>query len=304
MADGNSAVTEAKEDSAAITTSDNSGPSTSQSKSAAITTQDNSEPFTSQSNSAPASSQGDSAAIAAQDGTQQDTTPSGSGPINSHDRGLTRNTSVKYHCECKDFYDDTGKKRQQACKEHRIDSRKSWQSVPPVKPLSESTNLSIETRKLPVRAPRETHKEESPPDEPPVTTPTRGRNFVQESEGGPMVLDAANSDPAIEPTGPPNTLATIPTQKDMPLKVKKDSAGGVSKVMGLETHNKPTPPPVHQGAADQPQRSDAVEEQDHGSRLPVDEQRTVSILALGLAPNLKQSRPEKKRLKKTRRKRS
>ena len=79
-----------------------------------------------------------------------------------------------------------------------------------------------------VYTPQTERNEESPPPGPPVVTITKGRNFVQGSENGPSFLDPFNSERAIEPTGPPNTLTTIPTQPDKPLKKFKESAGTVS----------------------------------------------------------------------------
>ena len=61
--------------------------------------------------------------------------------------------------------------------------------------------------------------EQSPSPPPPVVTPTKGRHFVQGSEDGPEFLDPFNSERAIEPTGPPNTLTTIPTETLKPRKI-------------------------------------------------------------------------------------
>ena len=64
----------------------------------------------------------------------------------------------------------------------------------------------------------EVEEEESPPCQPqqrqPVVTPTKGRSFVRGgAEDGPTFLDPFNSERAIEPTGPPGSLATVPTQE-------------------------------------------------------------------------------------------
>ena len=104
-----------------------------------------------------------------------------------------------------------GKKRQQACDLHKLNPNRSVLPLPAKKPLGEATNLGGGT---PVYTPQAKRYEESPPREPPVVTPTKGRNFVQGSEDGPTFLDSFNSDRAIEPTGPPDTLSTIPTQED------------------------------------------------------------------------------------------
>ena len=160
--------------------------------------------------------------------------------------------------------------------------------------------MSAEQRILSVRAPRATRNEESPPRQPPVVTPFKGRNFVQASETGPAFLDPFNSEPAIEPTGPPNSLTTIPTAKDKP--VKKRSTGQVSiakesgpkavgpKVTDPVTPQTPSnPPQLDEG----PKKLDAVEGQDLGSDISKGEQPTVSIPALGPGPKLKQSRRRK-----------
>ena len=273
--------------------------------SAAITSQSDSDPIAGQSNPAPAFSQGDSAAIAAQDETPRQKAQSDSGSNEPQDNLPPKNISVKYDCGCRDIYDDTGKKRQQACAQHKLKPIRSELLSPPKKPLGESTNLPGETRDLSVYTPQASHNQDSPPRQPPVVTPTKGRNFVQELENGPVFLDPFNSERAIEPTGPPNTLTTIPTQEDVPLKQK--SSGGVSnpkestpKVSDPVTaRNMPDTTQAHEGASGsqtkQQQKFDAVELKDLGSRLPMDDQRTVSIFALEPGHQLKLNRVRKQR---------
>ena len=245
-----------------------------------------------QDDSAPASGQSDSAATAAQDESPHHTAQTAPGPNATQDDTPTKNCFVRHDCGCTDIYDDTGKKRQQACDHHRFNPNKSILPLPPKKPLSESTNLHGCTRDLLVHTPQARRNEESPPRQPPVVIPTKGRNFVQGSENGPTFLDSFNSERAIEPTGPPNTLTTIPTQKDVPL--KKKSAGRVSnpkvsipKASGpkapdpVTAENTPNPPQVHEDAsgpqAKKPQKSDAMEGHETESSASEDEQRTVSI---------------------------
>ena len=64
--------------------------------------------------------------------------------------------------------------------------------------------------------------DQSPPPPPPVVPPTKGRVFVKESENGPAFLNPFNSDRAIEPTGPSNTLTTTPTEEEEIPKVNID----------------------------------------------------------------------------------
>ena len=303
MAGGTSSVKERKSGSAAVTAQGDSGPTAGQGELAATPTHADSEPITgqdhsaatdTQGNSAPESGQGNSTVTAAQDESPHHTAQSGSGPIAAQDNTPTKNCFVRHDCGCTDIYDDTGKKRQQACDHHKFNPNKSILPLPPKKPLSESTNLHGCTRDLLVHTPQARRNEESPPRQPPVVIPTKGRNFVQGCENGPTFLDSFNSERAIEPTGPPNTLTTIPTQKDVPL--KKKSTGRVSnpKVSAPEAsgpkapdpvtaENTPNPPQVDEDAsgpqAIQPQKSDAMEGHEPESSASEDEQRTVSISA-------------------------
>ena len=80
-------------------------------------------------------------------------------------------------------------------------------------PLGKATNLTGGGPRLSLYTPQPT-REQFPLRRLPVETPTKGRNFVQGSGNGPGFLDSFNSERAIEPTGPPNTLTTIPTQED------------------------------------------------------------------------------------------
>ena len=217
-----------------------------------MATQGDLAPVTGQAESASATGQGDSVAISDQDGTSHHTAQNGSEAIESQDRVQPKNISVRHDCGCRDIYDGTGKKRQQACQRHKLDPNRSILSLPPKKPLSESTNMSAEQRILSVRPPQATRIEQSPPRQPPVVTPYKGRNFVQATETGPTFLDPFNSEPAIEPTGPPNSLTTIPTAKDEPV-----------------PQNSSNPPQVDEDASGsqgtQPQKLDAVEGQDPGN---------------------------------------
>ena len=148
--------------------------------------------------------------------------------------------------------------------------------------------------------PQTMRTEESPPRQPPVVTPTKGRNFVQGSENGPTFLDPFNSERAIEPTGPPNTLTTIPTQEDKPLKkstgrvsgpkasgpkasgpkASGPKASGPKALDPAKPRTTQDPPHFGEGAsgsqATQPPNIDAVAGEDLGSKAPADEQRTVS----------------------------
>ena len=300
-AQGDSGPTAGEAESAAIPTHDDSGPITGQDHSAATETHDNSGPSTgqdqsaataAQGNSAPASGQSDSAATATDDESPHHTAQTGSGPNATQGNMPTKNCQIRHDCGCMDIYDDTSKKRQQACDDHKFNPNKSILPLPPKKPLRESTNLHGCTRDLLVHTPQASRNEESPPRQPPVVIPTKGRNFVQGSENGPTFLDSFNSERAIEPTGPPNTLTTIPTQKDVPL--KKKSTGRVSnpkvsapKASGLKAshpataQHTPNPPQVQEDAsasqAEQPQKSDAMKDHEQKSRASEVEQRTVSI---------------------------
>ena len=113
---------------------------------------------------------------------------------------------------------------------------------------------------------------------------------MQGSENGPTFLDPFNSERAIEPTGPPNTLTTIPTQEDVLLKmppgrvsspnasapkVLDPAAPGSSKENTLPYRKSASEP---SGA--QPQKSAAKGGPDLGSKAQ-GEQREVSNSALG-----------------------
>ncbi|KAL9076586.1 MAG: hypothetical protein Q9161_000918 [Pseudevernia consocians] len=148
-------------------------------------------------------------------------------PIAAQSTLPLKNLHVAHDCGCADIYDHTGKKRQQACNRHKLNPSRSVLPLPPKVPLNEATNR-IGSGSRTVYTPQTERNEESPPPGPPVVTLTKGRNFVQGSENGPNFLDPFNSERAIEPTGPPNTLTTIPTQPDKPLKKSKNSAGTAS----------------------------------------------------------------------------
>ena len=323
-------------ESAAMATQGDPGSSTGQTESAATANEGDPGPNTDQAESASATGQGDSAAISAQDGTPNHTVQSGSGPTECQDKVPTKSISARYECGCRDVYDDTGKKRQQACQRHKLDPNRSILPLPPKRPLSESTNMSAEQRILSLRAPQATRNEESPPRQPPVITPFLGRNFVQASETGPTFLDPFNSEPAIEPTGPPNSLTTIPTAKDEPLKKKSTGQVSIAKGSGpkaagpkatdpVTPQNPSNPPQVDEGAqanqpqrdlvapqtpsnppqvdegasgsqANQPQKLDRVEGQALGSDISKEEQPTVSIPTLRPGHKLKQSRRRRLRL--------
>ena len=100
---------------------------------------------------------------------------------------------------------------------------------------------------------------------------------------GPTFLGSgSNSDPAIEPTGPPDSLTPIPTAKDEPLKKESTSQVSNTEESGpnpevLQTPS--TPPQVDEGAsetqANQPQKLDAVEGQDLESKQTQEEQATT-----------------------------
>ena len=248
--------------------------------SAVLTAQGDSVSTTGQGNSATPIGPGEPAAIAAQ---------SGSGSIEPQHGLPPRNISVRYDCGCADIYDHTSKKRQQACAQHRLNPKRSELPSPPKVPLSESTNLPGVIPNLSGNLPQAIRYEESPPRQPPVVTSTKGRNFVQASESGPTFLDPFNSDRAIEPTGPPNTLSTTPTQEDVPLKKSTSRSSNPMKSANS--------PQAHEGASEsrtkQPRKLDAVEGQDFASRLPMDEQRTVSISILRGRHELIRSRARK-----------
>lgn len=143
--------------------------------------------------------------------------PGGSVPFANQSTLPPTNRRYEYDCGCADIYDHTGKKRQLACDLHRLNPNRSVHPLPPKMPLGKATNLTGGGPRLSSYTPQPI-REPSPPRRPPVETPTKGRNFVQGSENGPGFLDSFNSDRAIEPTGPPNTLTTIPTQENEFLK--------------------------------------------------------------------------------------
>ncbi|KAF6234659.1 hypothetical protein HO173_007285 [Letharia columbiana] len=256
-----------------------SGPITGQGGSAAIAAQDESSHLTAHRDSAPA---------AAQSAPPDSSAQGESAPIAAQSTLPTRNQRVDHDCGCADIYDHTGKKRQQACDLHRLNPNRSVLPLPPKKPLSEVTNLSGGTRGTSVFMPQTMRTEESPPRQPPVVTPTKGRNFVQGSENGPTFLDPFNSERAIEPTGPPNTLTTIPTQEDKPLKkstgrvsgpkASGPKASGPKALDPAKPRTTQDPPHFGEGAsgsqATQPPNIDAVAGEDLGSKAPADEQRT------------------------------
>ena len=110
---------------------------------------------------------------------------------------------------------------------------------------------------------------------------------VQASETEPTFLDPFNSEPpAIEPTGPPNSLTNIPTAKDKPLNKKSTRQMSITKESGSEaagpkatdpvTPRTPSNPPqvdesakgASESQANQPQKLDAAEGQDLGSNEP------------------------------------
>ena len=110
---------------------------------------------------------------------------------------------------------------------------------------------------------------------------------VQASETGPTFLDPFDSEPpAIEPTGPPNSLTNNPTAKDKPLKKKSTSqvsmtkesdskAAGPKATDSVTPQTPSNPPQVDESAkgasgsqANQPQKLDAAKGQDLGSNEP------------------------------------
>ena len=101
-----------------------------------------------------------------------------------------------------------------------------------------------------------------------------------EVQAGPTFLDSSsNCDTLIEPTEPPNSLASIPTAKDRPLEKGSTSQESLTKESGAkpETPQSPSSPPqVDEGAsgsqASQPQKLDEVEGQDLESKQTTEEQ--------------------------------
>ncbi|CAF9933935.1 MAG: hypothetical protein ALECFALPRED_005796 [Alectoria fallacina] len=111
---------------------------------------------------------------------------------------LPKNSLLEYECGCAMIYDDSSKNRQNACDLHRLNPNRSVLPLPPKTPLSEVTNLTGSAPRRRVYTPLAERIEDSP-----VVTPIKPFNFEQ----------------AIKPTGPSNTLTTIPTQEDTYLKV-------------------------------------------------------------------------------------
>ena len=118
--------------------------------------------------------------------------------------------------------------------------------------------------------PQADRDEESPPIHPPVMTPTKGRNYVQASDSGPSFLNPFNSERAIEPTGPEDSLTTIKTQ---PYDYGQHPADSTS------SEDPPTAPSPREGD---------VENQDAQSQA--DEESNVSNSAPRLEYRLMQSR--------------
>lgn len=147
--------------------------------------------------------------------------PTSSAAVPTQSTPLLRNHRLDHDCGCADIYDHTGKKRQQACDLHKLNPTRSVLPLPPKKPPpSKATAKSNEAggtqrqrrrRRVSVYTPLAERKEQEPP---PRATPTKGRKFVKGSENGPAFLDPFNSERAMEPTGPPGTLTTIPTQEE------------------------------------------------------------------------------------------
>ena len=196
---------------------------------------------------------------------------------------------------------------------HRLNPERSILPLPPKKPLGVLTNLPGETHDLSVRTPQASRDDDSPR-QPPEMTSTRGRNFVQVSENSPTFLDPFNSERAIEPTGPPNTLTTIPTQEYEPPEEKSTGRVSIAKEAGpkaaspnaadqVAAQNITNSPQGHDGAsgsqAKQPQKVQVMEDQDLGSRSPKDAEGTVRISTRS-GHKLKQSRAKRPRLNRSR----
>ncbi|CAD6565774.1 MAG: hypothetical protein ASARMPREDX12_006765 [Alectoria sarmentosa] len=145
---------------------------------------------------------------------------------------LPKNSGLEYECGCVIIYDDTSTKRQKACDLHRLNPNRSVYPLPPKTPLSEVTNLTGSAKRKRVYTPLAERIEDTP-----VVTQFKPFNFEQ----------------MIEPTGPRNTLTTIPTQEDTYLKIPNPRRTRI-------------PRQVDEGAGGsqriQPQNLDAMEGQD------------------------------------------
>ena len=283
----------AQKDLGANTRQDDPVPVPEQDDPAASATQSESAPITDQGDPASISDQGESAADVA-----QDTLP-------------LKNKQTKYSCGCLDIYDNTGKKRQQACNEHKINPNRAVLTLPPKRPLDKTTNLHTGTRRGSIYIPQAQRTEDSPPPQPPVLTPTKGRNFVQGSENSPAFLDPFNSERAIEPTGPPGTLTTVQAEDDSVLRVIQE-AGGLPRPHVSDpnasnsgsSRDAPNPPQGGEGTggsqATQPQVQDETEGLGSGSKASSDEQLEVSRPIPRREYELKQSRARKQRLGRSR----
>ena len=88
------------------------------------------------------------------------------------------------------------------------------------------------------------------------------------------------SEPAIEPTGPPNSLTTTPTAKYKPLKKKSTDQVSIANESGPKAAGPSNSPQADEGAggsqANQPQKPDAVDGQDLESKTPKEEQEKAT----------------------------